>query len=33
VYTVNRPKAALLLERKGIDAVVTDYPDRMHKTL
>jgi len=29
VYTVNRPKAAQLLEQKGIDAVVTDYPDRM----
>ena len=31
VYTVNRPEAAILLEQKGIDAVVTDYPDRMVK--
>lgn len=31
VYTVNRPKAALILEQKGIDGVVTDYPDRMAK--
>lgn len=31
VYTVNRPKAAILLEQKGIDGVVTDYPDRMSK--
>lgn len=31
VYTVNRPKAAMLLEQKGIDGVVTDYPDRMVK--
>jgi len=29
VYTVNRPQAAVLLDRKGIDAVVTDYPDRI----
>ncbi len=31
VYTVDRPKAAMLLEQKGIDGVVTDYPDRMVK--
>lgn len=28
VYTVNRPKAAAILERRGIDGVVTDYPDK-----
>jgi glycerophosphoryl diester phosphodiesterase len=33
VYTVNRPEAAILLEQKGIDAVVTDYPDRLSKDL
>lgn len=31
VYTVNRPKAAMLLEQKSINGVVTDYPDRMVK--
>jgi len=31
VYTVNRPQAAIILEQKGIEAVVTDYPDRMIK--
>ncbi|MDB5183811.1 MAG: putative Glycerophosphoryl diester phosphodiesterase [Candidatus Saccharibacteria bacterium] len=31
VYTVNRPQAAIILEQKGIDAVVTDYPDRIAK--
>jgi glycerophosphoryl diester phosphodiesterase len=27
VYTVDRPHAALLLQRQGIDAVVTNHPD------
>lgn len=29
VYTVNRPQAAKLLDNQNIDAVVTDYPDRI----
>jgi glycerophosphoryl diester phosphodiesterase len=29
VYTVNRPQAAQILAQKGIDAVVTDYPDKL----
>lgn len=29
VYTVNRPQAATLLGQRDIDAVVTDYPDRI----
>lgn len=29
VYTVNRPEAAKILEQRGIDGVVTDYPDRI----
>lgn len=29
VYTVNRPEAAQILSTRGIDAVVTDYPDIM----
>lgn len=29
VYTVNRPKAAAILERRGIDGVVTDYPNKL----
>jgi glycerophosphoryl diester phosphodiesterase len=33
VYTVNRPPAAILWSQKGIDSVVTDYPDRMVKEL
>jgi len=33
VYTVNRPQAAALLGRKGIDAIVTDYPNRMAEAL
>ena len=33
VYTVNRPKAAILMSAKGIDGVVTDYPDRVAKAL
>jgi glycerophosphoryl diester phosphodiesterase len=33
VYTVNRPKAAQILERRGIDGVVTDYPDLIAKSL
>lgn len=28
-YTVNRPHAAKLLAQQGIDAVVTDYPNRI----
>lgn len=28
-YTVNRPDAAKILEYRGIDGIVTDYPDRM----
>jgi glycerophosphoryl diester phosphodiesterase len=31
VYTVNRPEAAIILEQRGIDAIVTDYPNRMIK--
>ena len=33
VYTVNRPQAAKLLDQKDIDAVVTDYPDRIASKL
>lgn len=29
VYTVNRPAAALILAKQGIEGVVTDYPDRI----
>lgn len=29
VYTVNRPDAAKRLEIRGIDGIVTDYPDRL----
>lgn len=28
-YTVNRPHTALLMSRKGIDGVVTDYPQKI----
>ena len=28
-YTVNRPHGAALLHRQGIDAVVTDYPNKI----
>lgn len=28
-YTVNRPDAAVLLSRKGLDGVVTDHPDKI----
>lgn len=31
VYTVNRPEAAQILSTRGIDAIVTDYPDVMNK--
>ena len=31
VYTVNRPQAAKILERRGIDGVVTDYPNKLAK--
>lgn len=33
VYTVNRPDAAKILDNRGIDAIVTDYPDRIAKQL
>ena len=29
VYTVNRREAAVILSKKGIDAIVTDHPDKM----
>jgi len=29
VYTVDRPHAALLLQRQGIDGVVTNYPNKI----
>lgn len=29
VYTVDRPRAAALLEDKGIDGIVTNFPERM----
>jgi glycerophosphoryl diester phosphodiesterase len=32
-YTVNRPHTALLLSRKGLDAVVTDYPEKIMQEL
>lgn len=31
VYTVNRPNALRQLAEKGIDAVVTDYPEQMRR--
>jgi glycerophosphoryl diester phosphodiesterase len=31
VYTVNRPQAAKILERRGIDGIVTDYPNKLVK--
>jgi glycerophosphoryl diester phosphodiesterase len=33
VYTVNRVKALVKLEQKGIDGIVTDYPELMLKSL
>ena len=33
VYTVDRPYAALLLQRQGIDGIVTNYPDRILKKI
>lgn len=33
IYTVNRPKAAILLARQGYDGVVTNYPDRLAETI
>lgn len=33
VYTVNRPETALLFNRRKVDGVVTDYPDRIIKAL
>lgn len=33
VYTVNRPHTADILEMKGIDAVVTDFPEQLGKHL
>lgn len=32
-YTVNRPHTAVLLARKGIDGVVTDYPQKILKEI
>ncbi len=32
-YTVNRPKGAVLLAHKQLDAVVTDHPDRISHAL
>jgi glycerophosphoryl diester phosphodiesterase len=32
-YTVNRPHTALLLARKGLDGVVTDYPQKILKEI
>lgn len=32
-YTVNRPHTALLLSRKGINGVVTDYPAKVQELL
>lgn len=29
VYTVDRPHAALLMQQRGIDGVVTNYPDKI----
>lgn len=29
VYTVNRPQSARLFSRRGLDGVVTDYPDKI----
>lgn len=31
VYTVNRPQAAARLEQRGIDGIVTDYPNQLTK--
>lgn len=33
VYTVNRPEAAKILELRGVDGIVTDYPDRIASKL
>lgn len=33
VYTVNSPKSLPKLQDKGIDGVVTDYPDKMYAAL
>lgn len=33
IYTVNRPKAALLLARQGYDGIVTNYPDRLSEAM
>ncbi len=33
VYTVDRPAALPLLQRQGIDGVVTNYPDKFHAAL
>lgn len=32
VYTVNRPQSVVVHARQGIDAVVTDFPDKILKT-
>ncbi len=31
VYTVNRPEAVKKLTERGIDAIITDYPEKMQK--
>lgn len=31
VYTINRPHAVVVVARQGIDAVVTDFPDKILK--
>lgn len=33
VYTVDRPATARILEREGYDAIFTNYPDKMARTL
>lgn len=33
VHTVNRPEAALLFAKRGVDGVVTDYPNKITETL
>lgn len=33
VYTVDRPETALRLERRGLDGIVTNYPDKISSAL
>lgn len=33
VYTVNRPETAKIFARRGVDGIVTDYPDRVNAKL